>query len=334
MMRLWEEGGALFSEAGDVRSWTVAKCLSQEDGTETSLGISSKPQEASILLTEDFGKVLNLRKWIERLSQSPAAQGTATDAVSQVGSVIGHNLAKMHSQETYAKVMANRETSELLKLPLTDEVVWYLAMEPLPDLFAKYFAQGNTYYERLESDSKNPEMPYPPCLVHGDFNFGNIVVADPDSTSAQTGPFVLDWEFASGNGRGINGDVSEFLSILHCRIVIERSAADNTQAPLLRALCNSFAAAYREKAQLRCKMEPGDLVSHLYRSALLLAGRDMAVYAGYACDNDKERDEIMAIAGWYFDRAGKDIHEFLTASNQEALKEEDEGLFRSMIIFE
>lgn len=332
MMRLWEEDGPLHPKASEGQCWTVAKCWSQHDGTETSLGISPKSQEASILLTEDFGKVLNLRKWTELLSKSSNAQ-EAIAAVSQVGSVLGHNLAKMHSKEAYDKVMANDETAELLQLPLTDEVVWYLSMEPLPEQFTKYFPQGSAYYDRLVNDIKQPELTYPPCLVHGDFNFGNVVVADPDSESTQKGPFVLDWEFASGMGRGINGDVSEFLSLLHCRIVIERSATDGSYATLLRTLCNSFATAYRDKAQLRCKMEQDDLVSHLYRSSLLLTGRDMAVYAGYACDDDKERDEIMAIAGWYFERAGKDIQEFLTESNQEALKLEDEGLFRSMFIF-
>lgn len=331
MMKLWYGDGVLAASA-DPFSWRVAECYGRHEGTEAELKISDKTQEASVLLTEDLGQVLGLRKWAESL----CADGTPVEErqkVGQVGKLVGRNLAKMHKKETRDAVYADPEKEAVLSLPLTEEVNWYLMMEPLPELFPKHFEKGDQYYKALLDDIKNPTMTYPPCLVHGDFNFGNVVMRTAPEPDQHAGPFVLDWEFASGNGRGVNGDVSEFLSLLHCNIIMARRSGEVMRAELLRQLSQGFCSGYREEAQLNCSMKADDLNTNLYRSVLLLTGRDMVIYASYACDDEADAAEIAKVAGWYLEHAGKDINEFVESKNISELSDEDEGLFHSIFIF-
>lgn len=246
-------------------------------------------------------------------AESLCADGISAEdrrKVGQVGKLLGHSLARMHKKETRDEVYAEPERAAVLSLTLTDEVNWYLMMEPLPELLPEHFEKGDQYYKKLVKDIKNPEMVYPPCLVHGDFNFGNVVMRAAPEADQAAGPFILDWEFASGNGRGVNGDVSEFLSLLHCNITKARRAGETMCAELLRQLCLGFCSGYREEAQLSCSMKANDLNTNLYRSALLVTGRDMVIYASYACDDKADAAEIVKIAGWYWEHAGQDINEF------------------------
>lgn len=330
MTTLWNEGGLLAEHAASPESWCVPKCIRHDEGTEADLLITDKRDEASILLLEDLGQVVNLRERIELWAEDGPSPDTK-HKVARIGNILGNSLAVMHSQQTSLAIESQPKAAEVLSQSSTDDVVWYLAMEVFPT-YLESTPKADVYYRRLVRDIKNPPCTYPPCLVHGDFNFGNIMLPLREDDSPR--PFVIDWEFATRDGRGVNGDVSEFLSILHCRLVsARRRPGQSTLAELVRRLCRSFCEGYRQGAGLKCTMEAEDVNSQLYRSALLLSGRDMINYAQDACAEDEAFDEMMGVGLWYLERAGEDMEAFLEGSNSEELGREDEGLIRSLFMF-
>lgn len=329
-MTLWNNDGLLADAVAKLDTWRVPKFIRHDEGSESDLLISQNSDKASILLLEDLGEVGNLREWIELMAQ-PAVTQETRDVVSSIGKTLGTSLATMHSQQTAAAIESRPEISAVLSQSLTDDVVWYLAMEIFPT-FLEGVPNAEKYYQRLVEDIKNPKYAYPTCLMHGDFNFGNIMVPLSPTPANELRPYVIDWEFATSKGRGVNGDISEFLSILHCRLISARRH-HSAVSDLLRLLCNRFCEGYRQTAMLSCTMEAGDLNSQLYRSALLLNGRDMINYAQDACNKDEAFDEMMKVGLWYLERAGDDMDELLQDENRLELVNEDEGLIRSLFTF-
>lgn len=337
MMRLWEEDGPLAEAYEQPKSWRVPRLIRRERGTQSDLLISDKPDESSILLLEDLGETLNLARTVESWAKSPPPSTSldVTELVSRVGRILGTSLAMMHSQQTALAVESRPEISRVLSQNLTDDVVWFIMMEPLPELLANVpNGKGKVYFDRLAKDMKTPQYEYPTCLVHGDFNFGNILFPVSPSNPDDPRPYLIDWEFANNVGRGVNGDISEFLSLLHCRLISARRQTDqHTLSDLLRRLLHSFCGGYAQRAALNCKMERSDVNSQLYRSALLLSGRDIIVFAHDNCTDDEGFDDMIRIGLWYLEHAGDDMDEFLSEENREALRNEDEGLIRSLFIF-
>jgi hypothetical protein len=332
MLSLWNEGGLFAENPAWKDSWRVPKFIHHAEGSESHLSLTDKAEEASILLLEDLGEVVNLRMRIELWAQGgPSTE--ITNTVSRIGNILGSSLATLHSQETALAIDAHSEAASALSRSSTDDVVWYLAMGMVPTYLADV-PKRDVYYQRLVKDIKSPQYTYPLCLVHGDFNFGNIMLPlGEDAKSPRPG--IIDWEFAARNGRGVNGDVSEFLSSLHCRLIsARRQPEQSTLAGLLRQLCQAFCNGYRQRAMLKCTMEAGDVSSQLYRSALLLNGRDMINYAQDACAQDEAFGDMMEVGLWYLERAGDDMAEFVMQSNCEELAREDEGLIRSLFMFE
>lgn len=328
-MRLWQQDGPLQEDGRDSRMWRLPKFIHHDQGTQSSLLLSNENEEASIILMEDLGEVAHLFKRLQIWAESGVSPKT-TNAVSRIGDILGYSLAKFHSQKASKAIHAHPEIAQVLSQKLTDDVVWYLSMELLPEYLEKVF-NGDKYFQRLVKDVKSPEYTYPLCLQHGDFNFGNIVL--PLSEDDNMYPYVIDWEFGTGRGRGVNGDISEFLSLLHCRLIIARTE-ESGLGDLIRTLLQKFCSAYRQEAGLKCTMSADDVNSQLYRSALLLTGRDILVYAFDACQDETTFKEMFNLSVWYFERAGDDMDEFLQESNRLELMNEDEGLIRSLFIFE
>ncbi|KAB8071996.1 kinase-like domain-containing protein [Aspergillus leporis] len=330
VMSLWGEKGLFSKAAASPDIWRLPRFIRHDRGAESDLLITDKSDEASILLLEDLGEVVNLFKRVEIWAQSGTSP-KVKDVVSRIGDILGNSLATIHSRETAVAIESRPDIADVLSQSLTNDVVWYLAMDLLPEYLANV-PKGETYYQRLVEDIKNPQYAYPACLVHGDFNFGNIMLPLTPNLDHDLRPAIIDWEFATSNGRGVNGDVSEFLSILHCRLISARQQQPALR-DLLRQLCNSFCSAYCQRAGLECKMEKSDVNSQLYRSALLLNGRDMINYAHDSCVEDETFDEMIKIGLWYLERAGDNMDDFLDESNRTVLPKEDEGLIRSLFIF-
>ncbi|KAE8396916.1 kinase-like domain-containing protein [Aspergillus pseudonomiae] len=330
VMSLWGEDGLFGKATASQNTWRLPRFIRYDRGAESDLLITDKSDEASILLLEDLGKVVNLFERIEIWAQSDTSP-KVKNMVLRIGNILGSSLATMHSRETAVAIESRPDVADVLSQSLTADVVWYLAMDLLPEYLANV-PKGEMYYQRLVEDIKNPQYTYPGCFVHGDFNFGNILLPLTPDLDHDLQPVIIDWEFATSNGRGVNGDVSEFLSILHCRLISARRQQP-ALGDLLRQLCNSFCSAYCQRAGLECKMEKGDLNSQIYRSALLLNGRDMINYAHDSCTEDKTFDEMIKIGLWYLERAGDNMNDFLGELNRAELLKEDECLINSLFIF-
>ncbi|TQW00318.1 Protein kinase-like protein [Cordyceps javanica] len=331
MISLWDKGGPLAQDAACDLAWRLPKVLRHDRGSEADLRLSDSSEESSILLIEDLGHVLRLHNAIQGWCREPNCE-KAIERVSRIGSILGHSLATLHSQETARAVKAHAELSKVVSQNLTADAVWYLVMEPLPN-YLRGSPKGEEYFQRLVEDIQRPKFDYPQCLMHGDFNFGNVVIQNPDADDDDDHrPVAIDWEFATSQGRGVNGDNSEFISLLHC-ILIGARKREPSYAELIRVLCRSFCSAYRDKAALPCTMTRDDLNTQLYRSAMLVTGRDMINFANDNCDDDAAFDEMVDVGLWYLEHAGHDMDEFVEWNNQQELTREDEGLVRSMFIF-
>ncbi|KAJ3473443.1 hypothetical protein NLG97_g10304 [Lecanicillium saksenae] len=315
-----------------TQSWRLPLVLHRVEGKESELLRTDKDEIISLLLIEDLGNVRNLRDTILAFAEADAASKVG-DLVDKLGQTLGTSLAIMHSADTTRAIEASA-IKDIMSERLTDEAVWFLAMELLPDHLSSA-PRGKDYFQWLADDMRNPPRAYPPCLMHGDFNYGNILMPADAIETGNSQPILADWEFATSRGRGVNGDLSEFLSIIHCRIIAGRNDAQrSTSTGLFRHLCASFCTAYRERAGLVCKMDADDLNTQLYRSALLLSGRDVLTFANDACADDPSFDEMVRVGFWYFERAGASVEEFVKESNRAELEKEDEGLVRSLFIFE
>lgn len=310
--------------------WRVPLFLHRSQGKESELLHTDSDEECSLMLIEDLGNVRNLRDSITAWAElDPSTK--IDEFVAKIGGRLGTSLATLHSAEMIHDIEASG-LQEILSQRLTDDVNWFLAMELLPNYLASS-PQAKEYFEWLAEDMKSPKYVYPSCLMHGDFNYGNILMPMDALETGNSQPIAMDWEFATSRGRGVNGDISEFLSMIHCRLISGRTE-QSAISKLFRKLCHSFCAAYRDKAQLVCKMEADDLNSQLYRSALLLTGRDVLTFANDALQKDPAFDEIIKVGLWYFERAGANMEEFVREDNRKELELEDEGLVRSLFIFE
>lgn len=296
---------------------------------ESKLLHTQELEDISILLVEDLGNVRNLRDTILAWAEL-GTKDRVSEAVSQIGHTLGLSLATLHGPNTI-QALESSGLQDIVSQRLTDDVVWFLSMELLPDYLAGA-ARASEYFEWLVEDVKSPKHTYPPCLMHGDFNYGNIMLQTDALETGNTQPMVIDWEFATSQGRGVNGDVSEFLSMIHCRVISGRNQ-QTPSATYFRLLCTSFCSAYRDKAQLVCTMQVDDLNTQLYRSALLLSGRDILTFANDACRDDPVFDEMVDVGLWYFERAGASMEEFVQQSNVVQLAKEDEGFVHSLFIF-
>lgn len=331
-MTLWSENGPLASQASQPNSWRVPKFIRRDEGIESTLLHNTCEEEISILLLEDLGEVDGLRNTIRSWASAPNPDlPRLSRAVASIGHSLGTSLAVLHSQSTLEAVNADQELSSDLDRR-TDDVVWYLAMSMMPT-WLKDEPKGEEYIKRLTEDYRNPEPPYPPCVMHGDFNYGNVLLQKSAEFDDDIRPWLTDSEFATKNGRGVNGDISEFLSPLHCQILSTALGKPDYSAVLTK-LCISFCTSYREKAQLVCKMQRDDLNTRLYRSALLLSGRDVVNFANDAMADDEQFDKMMQVGLWYLDRAGSNMDEFLQASNVDELASEDGGFIRSLFLFQ
>lgn len=321
------------ADGSSTTCWRLPQFLHRSEGKESDLLRTDKDEMISVMLIEDVGNVCNLRDTI--LAFAEEASPNVDKLVANIGRTLGTTLATMHSATT-ARAIENSGVEQVLSQKLTDDVddvVWFLAMELLPG-YLTGAPRAKEYFRWLADDMQRPQRAYPPCLMHGDFNYGNILVPVDALEIGNGQPILVDWEFATSHGRGVNGDVSEFLSPMHCRIIGGRhEQVPPSSARLFRQLCGSFCSAYREKAQLVCTMRPDDLNTQLYRSALLLSGRDILTFANDACADYANFEELIQVGLWYFERAGASVEEFVKESNRAELEKEDEGFIRSLFIF-
>lgn len=144
-------------------------------------------------------------------------------------------------------------------------------------------------------------------------------------------PILVGWKTAINFGRGVNGEVPEFLRPLHCNLI---GARGNSAALCVvpRTFCNSFIEVYRKRAELVRDMKLDDPNTRLFRSALLRSRRSTIAFANHECLDSPEHAEMMEVGVWYLHHACATMRDFVEVKNQQQLEDEDEGFIRSIFM--
>ncbi|TGJ88487.1 hypothetical protein E0Z10_g377 [Xylaria hypoxylon] len=194
-------------------------------------------------------------------------------------------------------------------------------------------------YERILEEFDRDSFRGECCFSLGDCHPGAILLpswgllAETQSKSNVLFPepivAVIDWEFSEISGRGVNGDMAQFVASLHCHwLYLEallesigndsetsdkesgiRKALAVTDA-FIRGICMSY-------AEVLIRTFASDVMGQRLRSTVILFGRETINQAyetawdleGYAISRDENR---MVVAGaGYLRKAGKDVSEAL-----------------------
>jgi hypothetical protein len=150
---------------------------------------------------------------------------------------------------------------------------------------------------------------------------------------------IIDWEF-SGVGRGPNGDMSQFLAVLHLLLMAAPPGSQRHSAldSFIKGICSAY-SKYSSKRLAQqdllivCKSDVVDIEPQtksqnfqIFRSALILHGREMinnAVEQEWQDSPHKERSilvqEMVRKGAWYLEMAGDSVEEMLQPANMEEL---------------
>lgn len=290
--------------------------------------ISDSNQEASILLLSDLGRLVNIVEFIKAAAKDSSI--ASADQVSKLGHETGSIMALIHSPDTAQRIQADPETYEKLSQSVSTNIVWDFAVLPLKARIKNY-PNAESLYNATVEEYENPKYTYRPALSFGDFHPGSILLADP-ALEVNLTPILLDWEFGRANGRGVNGDIAQFLSSMRCEIIDAKH--DSILHQLLLLYVKGFCSAYRDAAQLRVKRDPQDRNLQLLRSAFSLHGREHINLAHDIHQASSRFKEMVDVGVWFLDRAGDSVEHFVSDANWGELHNEDHGLLQSIFLLE
>jgi hypothetical protein len=321
---MWDDGGPLFDTRRQTGLWRSPRCLHHQEGKESALGLTDEDQEASVLILSDLGNLINIFTFLQACARDPWAE--LDGRIKQLGYSLGRIFAAIHSQDTLSKVKAVPGATEKLTQSLTKDIVRIATVEPAGDRL-KSLPNGSQLYKRVEEDYRSPKAKYRWAMTLGDFTQGSILMQSPEEADDWT-PTIVDWEFGQLNGRGVNGDMAQFLTHLHCEVL---ACADD--APLhrvLTAFTEQFCAGYREAAKLALRQHPGDENLQMLRGAFITHGREMVNQAAEQYAGHAKFDNIFRVGVWYLERAGDDADGFAADKNWVKLEEEDGRILQSL----
>lgn len=310
---MWDEQGALFPLRQDYPPWRTPRILRHDTGTESDLHLSHLDQEASIIVLSDLGDLFNIVDFLTTCADTDAN----TQHASDIGNAVGSVMALVHSESVNQIIRQDSVATELLTQTLTSDLVYNLAVEPV--LERVHTAQDpQRLYNRVVANYRASNDTYPHALTFGDFHPGSILLPR-DGT--EWIPILVDWEFAQVNGRGVNGDMAQFLASMHLELIKHR---DNTSVyKRVQSFVLSLCKAYQKSSGRTLARNPSNVGIRLMRSAFILHGREMV---NLAFEENKAHDkfqDMVDMGMWYLEHAGDDENGFVEASNWEALKDED-----------
>lgn len=321
---MWDDTGPLFDTRRQTGLWRSPRCLHHQEGKESALGLTDEDQEASVLILSDLGNLINIFTFLQARSRDPWVE--IGDRLKQLGYSLGRIFAAIHSQDTLNKAMAVPGATEELTQSLARDIVRIVAVEPVGDRL-KALPNGGQLYKQVEEDYRSPKSNYRWAMTLGDFTQGSILMRPPEEADDWT-PAIVDWEFGQLNGRGVNGDMAQFLAHLHCEILAH--ADDAPLHRVLTAFTEQFCAGYRETAGLALQHHAGDENLQLLRGTFITHGREMVNQAAEQYAGHAKFDNIFRVGVWYLERAWDDAEEFAVEENWVKLKEEDGGILQSL----
>ncbi|KAI8675529.1 hypothetical protein NCS57_00454300 [Fusarium keratoplasticum] len=324
-LNLFSEHGAL-SYLRKEPYWNSPRCLHHREGKESDLGLSSSDQEASVLILSDLGNLVNIFDFICQQSHRPWDE--VRPKVEKLGYDLGRIFAAIHSPERVIRVQtSNPQAAAKLTHSLTRDIVRTAAIEPLRTRLAST-PNANKLFARVEEGFRAQEGAHPWSLAMGDFTQGSILMRDPSEAEEDWTPTLVDWEFGQLNGRGVDGDLAQFLAHLHCELLSRPRTSALHRA--VSALSLRFCAGYASRAGLRLRRRADDETLRLMRWAFITHGREMVNQACESYKGNERFDEIFKVGVWYLERAGDNVEEFLEEDNWKELEKEDGMMLQSL----
>lgn len=296
---------------------------------------------------EDLGPPLTLYQYFAAIPDEKArASPSDNDQYASLilAQRIGQFFAELHSPS--ARQLVRTATSGNLENAFTKDLVLQSAVMTIKEYLTRFkIPNAQMLFPRVLADYQRVNMPEEQCFILGDFTPGSVLLAASGGGTQAIG--VIDWEFSS-IGRGPNGDMSQFLAILHLLLMaaLPGSQRHNALDSFIKGVClsyNKHSSIQLEQQNLLSMHYKSDAVEtkpqieslslQIFRSALILHGREMinnAVEQEWPDSPHKERSvlvqEMVQKGGWYLERAEASIEEMLDPANMEELIKGDGGV--------
>ncbi|KAE9364853.1 hypothetical protein N431DRAFT_550233 [Stipitochalara longipes BDJ] len=255
-----------------------------------------------------LGPLLTLYQYFAAIPGEKAGLSYGGQDMNQIlGSRIRGFSAELHSPST--RQLASTATSGNLENPVTKDLVFEAGMLTIQEYLAQFkIPDAQMLFHWVLADYQRSNMPEGRCFILGDFTPGAILLAESGDGTQSMG--VIDWEF-SGEGRGPNGDMLQFLAAIHLLLMAAPPGSRCHNA--LDLFIQGVSSAYNKHSSRR--LEQQDL--------LMLSKPDAAQAEAVLVQ------EMVQKGVWYLERAGDSVEEMLDPAN---LKELIQGDGRVMLV--
>jgi hypothetical protein len=258
------------------------------------------------------------------------------DANRILGSRVGEFFAQLHSPST--RQLVTTATSENLENPVTKDLILKAVVMTIEAYLTQFnVPNAQMLFQRVLAEYQRVNMPEERCFVLGDFTPGAVLLAASGDGTRSMG--IIDWEFSS-EGRGPNGDMSQFLAVM--RLLLMAAAPGSQRHIALHSFIQGVCSAYNKHSWSRLdqhdqlmfsksdaaqtELRTGSLNLQILRSALVLHGREMinnAIEQEWPDSIHKERNvlvqEMVQKGAWYLEMAGNSVEDMLAPTNVEEL---------------
>jgi hypothetical protein len=302
-----------------------------------------------VLVLEDLGPLLTLYQYFAAVPGEKACLSEGGQDANQIlGSRLGEFFAEVHSPSTWQLV--STATSGSLENPVTKDLILQAAVMTIQEYLTQFkVPNAQMLFQRVLADYQRVSMPEERSFILGDFTPGAVLLAASGHGTQSMG--VIDWEFSS-EGRGPNGDMSQFLAIIHLLLMASLSGSQrhNALTTFIQGVCSAYSKHSSRRLEQNdllmfskpeaAQTEPraGSRKLEILRSALILHGREMinnAVEQEWKDSLGKERSvlvqEMVQKGAWYIERARNSVEEMLDPTNVKELIQGDDrimlGLF-------
>lgn len=197
------------------------------------------------------------------------------ESYQKIGEKLGRFFSRLHDSSTHRAILEAQglEGQNIVpSLPEMKTVVHEHAIKPIKSQLLKFPSllereEADALYEAIEADFLRPTPQQEQCFVLGDCWTGSVLIdLKPGTDDVAAG--VIDWEFSNTSGRGVNGDISQFLAHLELlRIAASSRGAEQASGHLsaVDAIVSGFIHKY----------QTNHFEEELMRSALLSHGAEI-----------------------------------------------------------
>lgn len=297
--------------------------------------------EASVIVMEDLGQLLTLWDILSpkpHENTAPVQPSNLQNFCLDIGQRLGAFFGKLHAHDVQSlqDTVSHSAKSSILSNTLSRDVVYDAAVKPIQERLISHIA-ANQLYKRVVDDFQRDLLPGEACFSLGDCHPGAVLVPSRNQlTSNKSTVAVIDWEFSTIAGRGVNGDIAQLFASLRCHqlflsYLLCRSEGNLTsQAAVLEAqiATNSFIKGFHDTYARNLGLDPlpspENPAMTMLRSALILYGREIINQAferpWIAGEPDPELvEDMVSVGSWYIEMAGEDTKEMLELKNWDVL---------------